>query len=326
MSDTNPLVSFIIPNYNGAEFIGVCLDSIKLQTFTSYEVIVVDDASTDNSVNFITSTYNWVKIIRLSKNSGFCVAVNTGIKASSGEYVALINNDVELDKDWLTCMVHAIQRYNDAFGISSKVINYYDRRLIDDAGDIYTREGLAFKRWNKLPDNNFIAKDKEVFSPSGAASVFSKRVLNIVGLWDEHFIAYLDDVDIGFRARLMGYKNYYEPSAVAYHMVSKSYGKNTVFMGSLVLRNNMAVIIKNMPLSLIASFLPWLIIGHLKTVKYVFSFGGGKAVIKGYVMLCKMLPYLMHARLSIKQKATIPPDVLKRAIFKTYNQHTGEYT
>jgi GT2 family glycosyltransferase len=326
MSETDKLVSFVIPNYNGRNFIKVCLDSIAQQTYKSFEAIVVDDASTDNSINYIKSEYKWIKMVGLSKNAGFCYAVNTGIQASNGDYIALVNNDVELDRDWLAYMVRAIQTSTDVFGISSKIINYYDRKIIDDAGDIYTREGLAFKRWHGLPDNKLNIENKEIFSPSGAASFFSKSALSKIGLWDEKFIAYLDDVDIGFRARLLGYKNYYEPNAVAYHMVSRSYGKNTVFMGSLVLRNNIAVIIKNMPSILILNFLPWLVVGHLKTAKYIFSIGGFKAIIQGYVMFIKMVPHLMRTRSYIKRKTIITARGLKKVILKNYDHKTGIYS
>ncbi|MGB9736311.1 MAG: glycosyltransferase family 2 protein [bacterium] len=325
MPHTNIPVSFVIPNYNGRDFINVCLNSIAKQTYKSFEVIVVDDASTDNSCDFIRSNYPWVRIIQLEHNAGFCHAVNTGIRASKGNYIALINNDVELDKDWLIHMVQTMQAYPDAFGISSKVLNYYDRKIIDDAGDIYTREGLAFKRWNNLPDEKFNHQTEEIFSPSGAASLFSVSALDKVGLWDEHFIAYLDDVDIGFRARLLGYKNYYEPKAIAYHMVSRSYSRNKVAMGALVLRNNTAVIIKDMPLPLIISFFPWLVIGHLKIVKFILSIGGLKALIKGYIMLIKMIPYLLQSRSVIKGKTVITVKALKKAILKGYNHRTGTY-
>ena len=326
MFDTGPLTSFVIPNYNGKNFINICLNSIAQQTHKSFEVIVVDDASTDDSCSFVRSQYSWVHLIRLEHNTGFCHAVNTGIKASKGNYIALINNDVELDKDWLICMVQAMQAYPDAFGISSKVLNYYDRKTIDDAGDIYTREGRAFKRWNSLSDERFNHRTEEIFSPSGAASLFSVSALDKAGLWDEHFIAYLDDVDIGFRARLLGYKSYYEPKAVAYHMVSRSYGKNTVAMGALVLRNNTAVMIKDMPLPLIVGYFPWLIIGHLKIMKFILSIGGLKALIKGYIMLIKMMPYLLQARSVIKDKTVITVKTLKSAILKGYDHRTGMYT
>lgn len=326
MSDSFTLASFIIPNYNGRNFINVCLDSIKQQTYKSFEVIVVDDASEDDSCYYIASQYPWVHLIQLERNTGFCHAVNTGIKASKGDYIALVNNDVELDKDWLIYMLQAMQTYPDAFGISSKVLNYYDRTIIDDAGDIYTREGRAFKRWNKLPDKKFKSKTEEIFSPSGAASLFSVLALNKVGFWDEHFIAYLDDVDIGFRARLLGYKSYYEPRAVAYHMVSRSYSKNTVLMGALVLRNNTAVIIKDMPLYLILRFFPWLIIGHMKIIKFILTIGGLKALIKGYIMLIKMIPYLLQSRSDVKEKNVITVKALKRAILKSYDHITGTYT
>ncbi len=325
MTETDVVVSVVIPNYNGKEFINVCLDSIARQTYRSFETIVVDDASLDDSCKFIGSHYPWVHLIRLERNAGFCHAVNTGIAGAQGDYIALINNDVELDSDWLTVMLAAAGALPDTFGISSKVLNFYERAMIDDAGDVYTREGRAFKRWNGLPDVWFNAEREEVFSPAGAASLISKAALNTVGYWDERFIAYLDDVDIGFRARLMGYKNYYEPRAVAYHMVSRTYGKKTVFMGALVLRNNLAVIIKNMPFPLMAALFPWLMIGHLKTLKYIFSTGGVRAVLQGYGMFLRMIPHLLTTRQSIKRKTAITVKALKRAIFKKYDYKTGKY-
>ncbi len=314
----NIAVSFVIPTYNGKSFIDTCIQSIKKQTYTNYEIIVIDDASSDESVDYLRSTWHDIHVIQLQKNSGFCHAVNTGITSSSGKYVALINNDIELDPDWLSSMVSALQSQKNAFSISSKILNFHERDKIDDAGDIYTREGRAFKRGYGQNSTHYIDRG-EVFSSSGAASLFNADILKNVGLFDESFTAYLDDVDIGFRARLMGYINYFEPNAIAYHMGSMSYKKRSVFMGSLVLKNNTAVVIKNMPCKLMVWFFPWLIMGHLKTVKYVFSISGFGGIMRGYGMLIKMLPNLLVSRIHIQNRRIVSTHSLKNMILKKYD-------
>jgi GT2 family glycosyltransferase len=316
-------VSFIIPNYNGKEFIHVCIDSILKQSFNDYEIIVVDDHSTDGSAEYIKSRWHNVPILSLDENSGFCHAVNAGIKASHGNYIALINSDVELDPRWLEYMITAIESHNDAFSINSKILNFYNRTKIDDAGDVYTGEGRAFKRGYNQPAERY-TDAAEIFSASGAASLFKADILNELHGLDEGFVAYLDDVDLGFRARLLGYKNYFEPQAIAYHMVNMAYKKRSVFMASLILKNNMAVIAKDMPGPLIIKFFPWLILGHLRTVKYIFSVGGIKAVFKGYYMFLKAIPYLLVAHRETQKNRSITPYELKRIILKSYNNKTAQ--
>ena len=321
----NIAVSFVIPTYNGRSFIDTCIQSIKEQTYTNYEIIVIDDASSDESVDYLRSTWHDIHVIQLQKNSGFCHAVNTGITSSSGKYVALINNDIELDPNWLESMIAAIQTQKNIFSISSKILNFHERDKIDDAGDIYTREGRAFKRGYGQHSTHYMDRG-EVFSSSGAASLFDADILKNVGLFDESFTAYLDDVDIGFRARLMGYKNYYEPNAIAYHMGSMSYRKKSIFMGSLILKNSMAVIVKNIPSSLFWRFFPWLITGHLKTVKYVFSISGFRGVFRGYGMFLKMLPAILIARKDIQRTRAVSTDALKNMMYRCYDQKTGKIT
>ena len=317
------IVSIIIPNYNGKEFIHICLDSVLKQSFEDYEIIVVDDHSTDGSAEYIKLKWRNVHVIPLNRNYGFCHAVNTGIHYAHGKYIALINSDIELDSQWLEHITKAMERRSDAFSINAKILNFYDRNKIDDAGDVYAREGRAFKRGYDQPAERY-TEVAEIFSASGAASLFKANLLKELNGLDEEFVAYLDDVDLGLRARLIGYKNYFEPLAIAYHMVNRSYKKRSVLMGSLILKNNMSVIIKDMPAPLIKRFFPWLILGHLKSIKYIFSIGGIGAILKGYYNFLKAIPYLLKARIEIQESRSISPDDLRKIVLKSYNHRTAE--
>ncbi|MCL4467533.1 MAG: glycosyltransferase family 2 protein [Deltaproteobacteria bacterium] len=316
-------VSFIIPNYNGKEFIHVCIESVLRQSFKDFEVIVVDDHSTDGSAEYIKSKWHDINVIPLKRNAGFCHAVNAGIDYAHGKYIALINSDIELDSRWLEYMITAIERYRDAFSINAKILNFYDRNKMDDAGDVYTREGRAFKRGYNQPAELY-TDAAEIFSASGAASLYKAKLLKQLNGLDEIFVAYLDDVDLGFRARLIGYKNYFEPQAIAYHKVNMSYKKRSILMGSLVLKNNMSVIVKDMPGSLIIKSFPWLILGHLKSVKYIYSVGGVRAILKGYYTFLKTVPYLFKERIKIQKIRSISTDDLNKIMLKFYNQRTAE--
>ena len=257
------MVSIVIPNYNGKHFLKKCLDSISKQTYKNIETIVVDNASSDNSIEFLKDEYPNVITISMTTNTGFSGAVNKGIIESKGDYVFLLNNDTEIDEKCIEYLVNTIKQNQNIFSVNSKMIQYNKRALLDDAGDEYNIFGWAFKRgFNQRVQTNI--KLRRVFTCCAGAAIYNKKILNKIGYFDEAFFAYLEDVDIGFRANCFGYKNIFCPDAIVYHIISGTTGnKKTEFKTKLSARNNVYLIYKNLPLLLIILNLPFLIMGAL---------------------------------------------------------------
>lgn len=274
------MVSVIIPNFNGKHFLKTCLDSLKQQTYKDTEIIIADNNSSDGSVEYIKENYPEAAVIELDSNAGFSYAVNEGIRRAEGEYVLLLNNDTEADPYCIERLAEAISRSDDIFSVNAKMIQYNNRELIDDAGDEYNALGWAFKRgYNK--NIKFENNSARVMSACAGASIYRKSIFNEIGYFDNHFFAYLEDVDIGYRANIYGYKNYYCPEAIVYHVISGTTGnRKTEFKTKLSARNNIYVIYKNMPFFQILLNLPLLIAGTLIKAMFFAMHGYGRLYLK----------------------------------------------
>ena len=260
-------ISIIIPNFNGEKFLKECLNSIKKQNFSHYEVIIVDNGSNDGSVEYIKDNYDEFTLIQNQKNLGFATAVNQGIKSSNAEYVFLLNNDTELEVECVSKLLNCIDKDENIFSVSSKMIQNQDRNLIDDAGDEYTLLGYTKKVGNNRSTELYQSK-REIFSACAGAALYRRNIFDIIGYFDENFFAYMEDVDISYRARIYGFKCVYCPEAVVYHDVSATSGsKYNAFKIRLAARNNVYVPYKNMPSPQLILNLLFLILGFL--IKYL---------------------------------------------------------
>lgn len=275
-------VSVVIPNYNGEKYIEGCLESLKKQTLAPDEIIIVDNASKDRSLDIIKDKYDdYVKLINMPQNKGFSVAVNEGIKNSTSEYVALLNNDTELDIDWLKELYDSINTYEDVFCVCSKMLRYDKRDIIDDVGDGYTILGWATKRGDGKHEQTY-NEPCEVFSACAGAAIYKREVFKQIGYFDEDFFAYLEDVDISYRARIYGYKNYFCAKAKVYHIGSATSGsRHNDFKVRLAARNNIYLIHKNMPLWQKIINFPSLFLGILIKQLFFIKKGLGKAYLEG---------------------------------------------
>lgn len=216
-------VSVIIPNFNGIAFLDSVLGSLEGQTLKNFEVILVDNGSADGSCSFVSANYPWVHIIELPDNFGFCRAVNEGIKAAKAPYVLLLNNDTEVKEDFVEQMLLAIRRHKNAFSCAARMVQYHDRDKLDDAGNYYCALGWSFAR-GKGKNIDLYQKEEKIFSACGGAAIYRKKIMEKIGYFDEEHFAYLEDTDIGYRARIYGYENWYAPDAVVYHVGSGTSG------------------------------------------------------------------------------------------------------
>ncbi|AUB55819.1 glycosyl transferase family 2 [Methanobacterium subterraneum] len=260
-------LTVIIPNYNGQPFLGECLESLKNQDHP-FDVIVIDNASQDGSAAHICENYPEFTLIENQENLGFAAAVNQGIKASSSEYIFLLNNDVQLEQGTISNLLKCIKKDENIFAVSSKIIQYHDPNKMDDAGDEYTILGWTRRvGYGKSPDN--YVQEREIFSACAAASIYRRRILEEIGYFDENFFAYMEDVDLSYRARIHGYKCWYCPEAVVYHVGSQTSGSRyNEFKTRLAARNNVYVPYKNMPWPQLLVNLVFLGIGYF--IKYIF--------------------------------------------------------
>mgnify|MGYP000429775804 CR=1 FL=1 len=261
-------VTIVIPNYNGKHFMEPCLASLASQTYRDFKVLVVDNASSDGSVPYMKEHYPDIELIELDKNYGFSKAVNVGILHAKTPYVILLNNDTTVDSRYVEEMLKAIEVSPDIFSVSSKMIQMYHPELIDSAGDIYTIFGWGICRGTGRPAAEYTTPC-EVFSACAGAAIYRRSVFEKIGYFDENHFAYLEDIDIGYRAKIYGYKNTFCPTALVYHVGSGTSGsKHNAFKVRLAARNNIYVAYKNMPiLQLAVNFLP-LFIGCI--IKYIF--------------------------------------------------------
>lgn len=259
-------VTIVIPNYNGKKYIKGCLDSLAGERELT-EVLIVDNGSQDGSYEQICVEYPWVHCIRLEENTGFCHAVNLGLQTAQTPFCILLNNDTEVRPGFVKALLDAIKKDERTFAVSAQMLQWDRHDLLDDAGDRYCALGWAFARGKGKPAEEYNQRT-EVFAACGGASIYRKSVFEEIGWFDEAHFAYLEDIDIGYRARLYGYRSYYEPKAQVLHAGSASSGSRyNEFKTRLSSANNVYLIGKNMPLLQWIWNLPLLIPGFaIKTL------------------------------------------------------------
>lgn len=274
-------VSVIIPNFNGIAFLDSVLGSLEGQTLKNFEVILVDNGSADGSCSFVSANYPWVHIIELPDNFGFCRAVNEGIKAAKAPYVLLLNNDTEVKEDFVEQMLLAIRRHKNAFSCAARMVQYHDRDKLDDAGNYYCALGWAYAR-GKGKDIHTYEKEEKIFASCAGAAIYRKKIFDKIGYFDEEHFAYLEDMDVGYRARIHGYENWYAPDAMVYHVGSGTSGSRyNQFKIRYSSRNNIYLIYKNMPVLQIIINLPFLVMGFGIKILFFALKGFGREYIAG---------------------------------------------
>ncbi len=277
-------VSVVTPNYNGLKFLNSYFETLLIQSRFIEEIIIIDNASTDGSVEFIEEfirSPNYpieIKLIKNDENLGFAPAVNQGIDFAKSEYIYSVNNDVEMEwnalEEIIKAMDESIGLGENPFSFQSKMIQHHNRKLIDDVGDEYTILAWTKKIGDGKPVEKYDEK-REIFSSCAGAALYRKSVLEEIGLFDENFFAYVEDIDLSYRAQIYGYGNYFCSDSIVYHYGSATSGSRyNEFKIKLAARNNVFLIYKNFPvIQKIVNFI-FLFIGF--AIKYIFF------VRKGY--------------------------------------------
>lgn len=251
--NASPLLSVVIPNWNGAHYLPTCLDALRAQTHPHLEIIVADNASTDETHALLHEQYPEVCVMALPENRGFTGACNAGIKAANGVYIALLNNDTEVDAGWSAGIVDAFERYPGAGIVASKMLLFDERDRFHTAGDLYRVDGRLVNRGVWETDHGQYDHEEYVFSACGGAAAYRRRMLEDIGLLDDDFFFSCEDMDLAWRAQLTGYRCIYTPNAVVYHHLAATGGGTTAsyYDG----RNTIWILVKNYPTALWRKYL-----------------------------------------------------------------------
>ena len=273
--------TIIIPNYNGIKYIEKCLNSLEGEPA---HILVVDNGSTDGSAQLVAERFPKVGLLRLDRNYGFCTAVNRGVGQCRTPYVILLNNDTEVKSGFVRAMEEPLQKNVRIFSGSAQMLNLYQPEKIDDAGDYYCALGWAFALGKDRPKQNY-QRPRRIFAACGGAAIYRREVMEYLGLLDENHFAYLEDIDLGYRARIHGYENVYIPEAVVYHAGSASSGSRyNEFKVDLTSKNSVYLVYKNMPFLQILLNLPLLFAGFAVKTLFFCRKGYGSTYVTG---LCK---------------------------------------
>jgi hypothetical protein len=249
-----PRASVVIPTWNGAALLRPALASLRAQSWSDFETIVVDNGSSDDTVAMLARDYPEVRLVRFDENRGFAAAVNAGIRASSGELVVLMNNDVEADPEWLAALIRALDDRPEIGACASKMLFHADPSRVDSAGDSL---GLfAHSIGHGQLDGPAFAEPRHVLSACAGAAAYRRTVLDSIGLFDERFFAYLEDVDVGVRMQLAGRLCLYVPDAVVYHHGSATARRMPETKLYLLIRNSLFLFFQYFPTRTVLAYGP----------------------------------------------------------------------
>jgi GT2 family glycosyltransferase len=300
-----PFCSVILVNYNGKAFLDRTLASLRSQTYRQFETILVDNASTDGSLEYLESRSLDLTVVRLSTNRGFAAANNIGVRVSRGEWIALLNNDAFPQNDWLETLFRATRRHPEYSFFASCLLLAPALNKIDGLGDVYHFSGLAWRQGHGHPVDRLIPEPVEVFGPCGAAALYRRDIFLAAGGFDEDYFCYHEDVDLAFRLRLRGQRCLYLPDAVVGHLASATHGAASDFVRYHSHRNLVWTFVKNMPSFLFYFFLPAHLLLNLGSLLF-FSFQGqGKTIWKSKRDAVSALPRVWLQRKKIQQQRQI---------------------
>lgn len=296
MNKKNPCVSVIVVNYNGRAYLDECLSSLLAQTYPAIEIIFVDNGSSDSSCEYIEKNFPSVKIIVNNENLGFAKGNNVGIKAAKGELIATLNNDTKVTSRWVEELVDTINSDANAGMCASKMLFMKNTEFIDSTGICISRSGACWDRGMFERDNGQYESIDEVFGPCAGAAMYRKSMLEDIGLFDEDFHAYMEDVDLAFRGRLRGWKCFYVPGAVVFHVHGGTAGyvsDYTIYYGN---RNIIWNCVKNYPTRLLITSLPWIVGRNLAVIPYYILKGHGSTIIRSKIDAIKGLSKILAKR------------------------------
>ena len=294
------LISVIVLNYNGKGFLDGCLSSLASQTYSDFEVIVVDNGSRDGSPEYVKENYPWVRLAKNDENLGFAGGTNVGIRAAKGEFVITLNNDSRADSRFIEELIKPMA--DPEVGVCAAKMLFPDGR-INSAGICISRSGAAWDRGMFEPDRGQYEFVEEVFGACAGAALYRREMLDEIGLFDEDFFLYLEDVDLAFRARLAGWKCLYVPGARVIHHHGGTAGVGSdlaVYYGN---RNIVWYPIKDFPFRLLITSLPFIVARNLAVIPYYALRGQGGVILRSKLDALKGVVKMMEKRKDVVRRA-----------------------
>ncbi len=306
----------IVVNWNSGEMLARCINSMRCQRTSFRQIVVVDNCSSDDSVDSIDTVGSNVKVVRSLSNLGFAAGCNLGVReAQESDWLAFINADAQLQEDWLEQMAQAINRRQDFQFFASRQLMAENPDRLDGAGDAYHVSGLHWRRGYRDPSNSIMSQI-EVFGACGAAALYRSDLFRKLGGFDESFFCYAEDVDLAFRLRLSGNRCMYVPHAVVHHVGSAVTGKHSDFTVYHGHRNLEWAFFKNMPTLLIWLYLPQHLILNFISIVWFTLRGQGKVIVRAKWDALKGLPWLLRQRREIQRTRTVSAWELRRVMAK----------
>jgi GT2 family glycosyltransferase len=309
--------SVIVPNYNGLRFLRICLDALQAQSYPREltEVILVDDASTDDSVMFVQASYPQVHIVPMPRNSGLAVACNAGARAATGDLLVMLNNDTEVEPGWLAALAEAALAHPQAAAIASKMLLFDRRDTLHNAGDIMAADGIPRNRGVWEVDRGQYDGELTIFGGCGGGVAYHRLAWEQAGGFDERLFMYLEDVDLAWRLQLLGWGAVFAPRARLYHHLSATGGG--AFASFYVGRNTIWVIAKDMPGPLIRRHFGRIVAGQARvTCDALRAWRGAaaRARLRGQLAGLLGLPKVLGWRRAVQASRLAPITALSRLI------------
>jgi GT2 family glycosyltransferase len=307
-------VAVLVVNWNGGEFLSRCLESLELQSRRPDHVVVVDNASTDDSLDRASSPLQHVQLIKLTENAGFARANNIAARAAHEfDALALLNPDAVAEPAWLDELIRAAERTPSAAAFASQMRLASTPEYLDGAGDSYHVSGRAWRNGHRAAAATWPSDAGEVFAPCAAAALYRREAFEDVGGFDEHFFCYFEDVDLGFRLRLRGHGCLYVPSAVVRHVGSASTGYRSDFAVYYGERNSVWTFVKDMPGPLLCLYLPQHLALNVAALLYYPWRGQGRVVLKAKLDALRGLGGVLRRRSAVQRRRRVGVPALRRA-------------
>lgn len=306
-------IAVIIVDWNSGDLIGRCLAGLAQQIVPPDRIVVVDNASTNETQQRIPGGYPAVELVRLAQNRGFAAGTNQGIALAPGvEWIALLNPDAFPEPDWLERLLAAAEAYPEYSFFASRQIMAGDPSLLDGTGDAYAVSGLAWRRDHGQPVVGRREQPGEVFGPCAAAALYRRDVLQSVEGLDESFFCYFEDVDLAFRLRLAGHRCLYVPDAVVRHVGSAVSGRRSDFSVYHGHRNLVWTFWKNMPAPLLVAYWPHHLAVNVLSLVHFTARGQSRAILRAKRDALRHLPRVLHTRRLVQARRKVRSIELRR--------------
>jgi GT2 family glycosyltransferase len=300
------LVSVVVTNWNGLPHLAACLPRLVAQTYSPFEMLVVDNGSTDGSQGWLAEHFGQVRLIANPENVGFAAANNQGIRAARGAYIALLNNDTLPEPNWLAALVAALEQH-PRLGMAASKMVYIDRpEMINSTGVCLDRCGITWDRATGQLDDAADQQTVEVFGASAGAGLYRRELFDEVGLLDDEFSFYLEDVDLAWRAQWHGWKGVYVPAAKVYHAHSASMHEGSPRKTYHLARNKIWLLAKNYPQPYLALFLPLIVFYEILSLGFSAIRGVGGSAARGRLAGIAALPKVLRQRRALRSTACVP--------------------